>query len=103
MTNLVTANSINWNYSVPTTNSDKYFLLTIGGVATTGPWTGEYMQYFKAWAPLMKENKRIEHWISIQGREYLSKVKSISAWIEHDNEFLFVEFKDGTTLRIEGY
>lgn len=43
-----------WHYSVPPHVGQKVQLLTVGGVATTGQWTGELGQNFVAWAPLLK-------------------------------------------------
>lgn len=38
----------------------KVFLLTKGGVATTGNWTGAYGEFFIAWCPMPKRNKQRE-------------------------------------------
>lgn len=43
-----------WHYNVPSHVGQKVQLLTVGGVATTGQWTGELGQTFVAWAPLLK-------------------------------------------------
>lgn len=49
-----------WRYEVPKATDSKVLLLTVGGVAVTGNWTGKFGQYFIAWAPLPKRDKAQE-------------------------------------------
>lgn len=45
-----------WNYCVPPHAGQKLQLLTVGGIATTGQWSGELGETFVGWAPLLKIN-----------------------------------------------
>lgn len=60
MTRVYTSDSaIHWRYS-EAPSGVIVMLLTVGGVATKGKWTGEYGEHFKAWFPLPKRDKAKE-------------------------------------------
>lgn len=56
----IAAAPTDWIYDVPANRGAKVQLLTIGGISVTGQWYGELGQYFMAWAPLLKRDKRRE-------------------------------------------
>lgn len=66
-----------WNYSIPPQTDSKIILLTIGGVAVIGQWSGYLGQYYTAWTPLLKTNKLIDHFISQATHGELKDVLSI--------------------------
>ena len=60
--NTVTAapGDIYWRYWVPQNTDAKMLLLTKGGIAVAGSWSGELGQYFRAWCPMPKRDKVLE-------------------------------------------
>lgn len=59
--NYVAAASVAWVYDKPERMGAKTLLLTIGGICTTGTWSGDVGQYFLAWAPMPKRNHAAEY------------------------------------------
>jgi len=57
-----------WVYAKPKHGNAKTLLLTIGGIAIVGSWTGEVGQSFLAWAPLPKRDKALEAELLAKGR-----------------------------------
>lgn len=51
---------LNWRYEVAPNTDSKVNLLTIGRIAASGNWYGDYGEFFIAWAPLPKRNKELE-------------------------------------------
>jgi hypothetical protein len=49
-----------WEYLKPAPSGTKVSLLTIGGVQVVGIWEGKPGEFYLAWAPLLKRNKRLE-------------------------------------------
>lgn len=49
-----------WRYEVPARTDAKVLLLTKGGIAVSGNWTGRLGEFFCAWAPLPKRDKKRE-------------------------------------------
>ena len=49
-----------WRYEVPTNKGGTMQLLTIGRVATKGPWTGALGENYIAWAPMPRRDKDTE-------------------------------------------
>lgn len=68
MTLKSTAPVAKWRYEVPKDKHRLMLLLTIGGTLTKGYWTGEYLEQFKAWSPMPKEDKEKEREIAAQLR-----------------------------------
>lgn len=56
-----------WTYTKPK-KGGKMQLLTIGGISVTGDWRGEVGEYFLAWAPLLRRNKKLEREILAYAR-----------------------------------
>lgn len=49
-----------WRYEVAPRTDAKVLLLTTGATQTSGNWNGAYGEYYVAWYPLPKRNKRRE-------------------------------------------
>ena len=79
-----------WNYSIPAQTDSKIVLLTIGGVAVIGQWSGYIGQYYTAWAPLLKTNKLIDHFISQATQRELEDVLSIKQVSDTEVEVEYV-------------
>lgn len=56
----VTAPTSEWVYEKPQHGGAKCLLLTVGGIAVTGVWSGELGQHYLAWAALPKRDKARE-------------------------------------------
>lgn len=59
----VAAHVVAWNYAKPEHGGAKSLLLTIGGIAIVGIWSGEVGESYLAWAPLPKRDKNLERQI----------------------------------------
>lgn len=46
-----------WRETEPTAKGKKMLLLTIGGVAVIGCWTGKLGESFVGWSPLPKRHR----------------------------------------------
>lgn len=51
------AGEVYWRETLPEITGHKMLLLTLGGVAVIGPWTGKMGQYYVAWSPLPKRRE----------------------------------------------
>ena len=49
-----------WRYTIPQRSDSKMFLLTKGGVAVVGNWSGALGEFFLAWCPMPKRNRALE-------------------------------------------
>jgi hypothetical protein len=57
---LLTTHDLTIQFSIPQfvgARSDKYQLLTVGGVLVSGPWRGYLGEFYLGWAPLPKANR----------------------------------------------
>lgn len=51
-----------WRYAAPTEFSGaKRLLLTVGGIAVVGRWEGKVGQFYEAWCPLPKKERKVEN------------------------------------------
>jgi hypothetical protein len=64
----IAAHIVAWNYEKPSHGGAKSLLLTIGGIAIVGIWSGEVGDSYLAWAPLPKRDKEQERRILEQMR-----------------------------------
>jgi hypothetical protein len=49
-----------WRYTVPPRSDTKLQLLTVGDVAVHGQWRGKLGEFYKAWTPMPKRDKKRE-------------------------------------------